>query len=80
MVNHVMRRYFFDLVNSGRAEFDYRGREMASADKARQLAELIAIDESTHGDRLGWQVKVSDATGKAYFFVPINQLPELAAA
>ena len=75
-----MRRYFFDLVDRGRSEFDYRGREMQSAVKARDLAELIAIDESTRGDRIGWQVRVSDAVGKVYFSIPISDLPELAAA
>jgi len=75
-----MRRYFFDFVDQTRSEFDYRGREMHSADKARELAELIAIDESTRGDRIGWQVKVCDEAGKFYFSVPISLLPELAAA
>jgi hypothetical protein len=75
-----MRRYFFDLIDPTRSEFDYRGREMTSADQARELAELIAIDESTRGDRIGWQVRVSDAAGKSYCSVPINFLPELAAA
>jgi hypothetical protein len=80
VVDYVMQRYFFDLVDSNRSEFDYRGRELTSADKARQHAELIAIDEFTRGDRLGWKVKVSDASGKTYCFVPVNEVPELAAA
>ena len=75
-----MQRYFFDLVNPTRAEYDYRGREMSSAVQARALAELIAIDESTRADRIGWSVKVSDARGKTYFSVPVCELPELAAA
>lgn len=75
-----MQRYFFDFVDRGHSEFDYRGREMQSATQARDLAELIAIDESARGDRIGWQVKVSDAKGKVYFSIPISDLPELAAA
>lgn len=79
-MNHVMKRYFFDLVDNGRSEFDYRGREMPSAEKARELAELIAIDESARGARIGWRVRVSDASGKAHFSVAISELPELVAA
>jgi hypothetical protein len=75
-----MQRYFFDLVDPTRAEFDYRGREMPSAEQARHLAEVIAIDESTRGDRIGWMVKVCDATGRTYCAVPVIELPELAAA
>ena len=75
-----MRKYFFDLVCSTRAEYDFRGREMSSAAQARELAELIAIDESTRGDRIGWRVTVSDASGKTHFSVPVSELPELMAA
>lgn len=75
-----MQRYFFDLVGGSRSEFDFRGREMSSMASARELAELIAIDEATRGDRFGWTVKVSNAAGRAYFFVPVRELPELAAA
>jgi hypothetical protein len=78
--SHTMRRYFFDLVDPTRSEYDYRGREMASAEKARELAELIAIDESFRGNRIGWLVKVSDAAGASYYSVPVDFLPELAAA
>lgn len=75
-----MQRYFFDFVDSTQSEFDYRGREMPNAEKARQFAELIAMDQSARGRRIGWQVKVSDAIGKTYFSIPISELPELAAA
>jgi hypothetical protein len=75
-----MQRYFFDLVDPNCSEFDYRGRDMASLEKARELAELIAIDQSTRADRVGWKVKVCDASGRTYFSVPVLELPELAAA
>lgn len=75
-----MQRFFFDLVDRNCAEFDYRGCEMPSAEQARQLAEVIAIDESTRADRIGWKVRVSDAAGKTYFSVPVVEIPELAAA
>lgn len=75
-----MQRFFFDLVDRNRAEFDYRGYDMPSAEQAREMAEVIAIDVSTRGDRIGWKVRVSDAAGKTYFSVMVVELPELAAA
>jgi len=75
-----MQRYFFDFIDRGRSEFDYSGRELPSAEKALRLAELIALDESSRGERIGWSVSVSDAAGHQYFSVPVTELPELAAA
>lgn len=80
MVNYVMQRYFFDFVGSSRSEFDYSGRELPSAEKALRLAELIALDESQRGERIGWSVSVADAMGKRYYSVPVAAVPELAAA
>ena len=71
-----MQRYFFDLVDRAKAEFDYRGCELTTPERALRRAELIAIDESTQ--RAGWQVTVSDAAGQIYFCVPVKELPELA--
>jgi hypothetical protein len=75
-----MRRYFFDMVCQSRSEFDYRGRELSSSEKALRLAEFIALDESSYGERIGWCVSVFDAEGKKYFSVPVQAVPELAAA
>jgi hypothetical protein len=75
-----MQRYFFDLVSLGRSEFDYRGRELASAEKALRLAELIALDECCRGERIGWNISVHDAAGKKYFSVPVQAHPDLIAA
>jgi hypothetical protein len=80
MVNHVMQRYFFDFVGSGRSEFDYSGQELPSAERALRLAELIALDEASRGERIGWTVSVSDARGKKYFSIPVAEQPELMAA
>jgi len=80
VVNQIMQRYFFDFVGGGRSEFDYSGRELPSAEKALRLAELIALDECSHGERIGWSVSVADAKGKRYFSVPVAALPELLAA
>jgi len=64
VVNQIMQRYFFDFVGGGRAEFDFSGRVLPSAEKALRLAELIALDECSHGERIGWSVSVADAKGK----------------
>jgi len=80
VVNQVMQRYFFDFVVGGRSEFDYSGRVLPSAEKALRLAELIALDECSRGERIGWSVSVADAMGKRYFSVPVAALPELLAA
>ena len=74
-----MQRYFFDVVGLGRSEFDYRGREFSCAEKALHQAELIALDECYLGERIGWTISVSDAAGRKYFSVPVNN-PELIAA
>lgn len=74
-----MKRYFFDLVGN-RSEFDYRGYEMPSAEKALQLAELMATDECSRGERIGWKINVLDAHGTRYFSVPVIDLPKLAVA
>ena len=39
-----MNKYFFDLVGDAGAQYDHRGRELASPEKAFQMAELIALD------------------------------------
>lgn len=75
-----MQRYFFDFVDRTCREFDYRGRDLPSAEDALRLAELIALDESSHGEHIGWRVNVSDAAGKNYFSIEVVALPELMAA
>lgn len=80
VVNQTMQRYFFDFVGGGRSEFDYSGRELPSAEKALRLAELIALDECSRGERIGWSVSVADAKGKRYFSVPVAAHSELMAA
>jgi hypothetical protein len=80
MVKQVMQRYFFDFVGRSRSEFDYSGQALPRAERALRLAELIALDESSRGERIGWTVSVSDARGKKYFSVQVTELPELIAA
>jgi len=75
-----MQRFFFDFVGHDRSEYDFKGQEFSSPKAAFRLAELIALDESMIGARLGWKVRVSDVVGKQLFTIPIVQTPELMAA
>jgi hypothetical protein len=76
-----MNRYFFDVVLKNRSEFDYRGREFSSVEKAAQLAELIALDLEINpqGEWAGSMVTVRDAGGKQLYTREVRT-PELAAA
>jgi hypothetical protein len=73
--------FFFDRVGKDRAEYDYKGCAFQSPDKARQMAELIALDLGIEADGawFGWRVDVLDVRGKRFFSVPVGA-PELAAA
>lgn len=76
-----MRRYFFDIVGRQRCEYDYRGSDLPSCEKAHQLAELIALDLALEPDDpwYGWTVKVRSAEGCEFFAIPVQQ-SHLAAA
>ena len=76
-----MNRYFFDVVLKNRSEYDYRGREFSSAEKAAQLAELIALDLeiSPQGEWAGSTVTVRDSRGKELFSREVRT-SELAVA
>jgi hypothetical protein len=39
-----MTRYFFDVASKTHTQYDYRGREFTKLDKAKEWAELIALD------------------------------------
>jgi hypothetical protein len=75
-----MQRYFFDLVDQEQVEYDFKGREFGDPKAAFRLAELIALDESMIGSRLGWKVRVSDILGMQLFAIPVIEDPELIAA
>jgi hypothetical protein len=68
-----MNQYFFDLVREGASQYDYRGRLFADPEKARGLAELMAIDLAIEADGswLGWSIKVCNAKGLHLFSVPV---------
>jgi hypothetical protein len=73
--------YFFDRVGKDRAEYDYKGHPFQTPEKARQMAELIALDLGMEPDGtwFGWSVDVLDQRGKRFFSIPVGA-PELAAA
>lgn len=73
--------YFFDRVGKDRAEYDYKGYTCQTLEKARQMAELIALDLEMEPDGawFGWRVDVFDQRGKRFFSIPVGT-PERAAA
>jgi hypothetical protein len=76
-----MNRYFFDVVLKSHSEYDYRGREFSSPEKAAQLAELIALDLEINpqGEWAGSMVTVRDSRGKKLYAREVRN-PEAAAA
>jgi hypothetical protein len=76
-----MTRYFFDLVGQQCCKHDVRGREFATLNEARRLAELIAVDLATGPEDqwVGWSVAVHGADGRELFAVPIQVLALTAA-
>jgi hypothetical protein len=68
-----MDRYFFDRVSRQRSEYDYRGCELSTPEKALQLAELMALDLGVDdgGDWSGWAINVRNAFGQKLFSVPV---------
>lgn len=69
-----MRRYFFDVVGR-RSQYDYRGHVLPTLEKARQLAELIALDFSVEeGDTwAGCKINVRSAEGCEFFSIPLQE-------
>ncbi len=60
-----MQRYFFDLVGQ-RAEYDFSGQLLPSLKRARELAELMAMDLAIEHDERwqDWCVDVLTARGR----------------
>ncbi len=75
-----MQKFFFDRVSGTRSEFDYRGCELASVDRAAELAELIALDlaVAAESEWIGWNIRVSNADGRHFLTIPVKEL-EMAA-
>jgi hypothetical protein len=76
-----MGRYFFDRVGRNRAEYDYKGHALSTPEKARQLAELIALDLGIdpEGPWTGWTVNVCNAQGQKLFSIPVGENEKAAA-
>jgi len=72
----VMTRYFFDVVGHGRSALDYSGLLLPTLDRARDTAELLAIDlavtSESDEDVIGCTVCVSNADGNKLFSVPVH--------
>jgi hypothetical protein len=75
-----MQRYFFDYVDQARSEFDFIGCVLPSLEKARQRAQLIALDEALHGERIGWKVRVCDEAGREYHSEPVQVVRDFVLA
>jgi hypothetical protein len=77
----AMKKYFFDRIGQGCSEYDFSGHDFAEAEKALQLAQLLALDLEVGGreEFVGGSINVRNADGHKLFSVPIGE-PELAAA
>jgi len=76
-----MKRLFFDVSFKTHVHYDYRGREFAQIEQARELAELIALDLecSDYGNGMDAEVQVRNIGGACLFSVPIRQPDPIAA-
>ncbi len=76
-----MKRFFFDVAVGNHVDYDYRGRDLARAEDAREFAELIALDlgsaEEAEGQNL--EIQVRSPNGTRLFSVPIPQADRIAA-
>ena len=76
-----MKRFFFDVSSKSHTQYDYRGREFAQPEQARELAELMALDFecSDDGNWAGMEVQVRNIAGSCLFSVPVRAPDALAA-
>jgi uncharacterized protein DUF6894 len=76
-----MTRYFFDVASKTHTQYDYRGREFSKLDKAREWAELIALDLQCCDDGawIGFEIRVHETGGGRLFSIPVREF-ELRAA
>ena len=76
-----MKRFFFDVSSKSHIQYDYRGREFAQPEQARELAELIALDFecSDDGEWAGMEVQVRNISGTCLFSIPVRAPSALAA-
>jgi Domain of unknown function (DUF6894) len=76
-----MKKYFFDIVGNGCTEIDFHGRAFSDAQKAFQMAHMLALDmEVGYEDEYsGRSVHVRSAQGDHLFSVPIRMPEQIAA-
>jgi hypothetical protein len=76
-----MKKYYFDRVSEQRSEYDFVGTALPTADRAVQVAELIAIELGMDGEGTwhGWAIAVRNAQGEQFSRIPVQET-ELAAA
>jgi hypothetical protein len=76
-----MKRFFFDVAAKTYVQYDYRGREFAKPEDARELAELIALDLecSDRNDWAGAEIQVRNVGGDRLFSVPVRSSDLIAA-
>ena len=79
-----MTNYCIALMSPDRAESRLRMGEFPAAERAFELAELIAFDLSIEvdGNWRGWTVEVRSAQGRKLFAVPVTDadVPRLPGA
>jgi hypothetical protein len=71
-----MTRYFFDRVTSQHSQYDYQGKMLDNPERARQHAELLAMDLGMEPDEgwSGWSVNVRNPEGLQLFSVPVRSV------
>jgi hypothetical protein len=76
-----MKRFFFDVSQNSRIQYDFQGRDFAQLEQAQELAELIALDLecSDDGEWAGSEVQVRNIGGTCLFSVPIRAIEAVAA-
>lgn len=76
-----MTRYFFDVNAKSSLQYDYSGCYLADLDRAKQHAELIAIDMACSGgeETEGYEVQVRNAAGKHFLSVAVPARELIAA-
>jgi hypothetical protein len=69
----IMIQFCFALTSPRRLESRLRVGEFPSAERAHQLAELIALElgAETDGDWRDWTVEVRNTEGRTLFAVPV---------
>ena len=76
-----MNRFFFDIADKTRVEYDFCGRELEKVEQACELAELIALDlVCKNADKVAErEVQVRNISGTLLYSFPLRQSDLLAA-